>query len=240
MTSGTGVIGYRVALSLLEAGHKSVRVGVWFGDHQLGAEDGKEETFAQKCAKTLEAKGAEIVDFDWSNNESHKSTLKGVNTVFCTIPHMDHWADVFPAFLKVCGETKVEHFVKVSFLRKGSAAASYRDHVHFVKFHGTCDDLLEQAPRSSRISYTILCASHLMSTPLVHQGESLRKENKFTTASYGMGVNYVSPNDVADAALVVLLDRKTHRNKVRPKFMLCAFNVFLAPSITHHRTRSTT
>ena len=29
-----------------------------------------------------------------------------------------------------------------------------------------------------------------------------------------MGVNYVSPNDVADAAMVVLLDLKTHRNKV--------------------------
>jgi NAD(P)H dehydrogenase (quinone) len=29
-----------------------------------------------------------------------------------------------------------------------------------------------------------------------------------------MGVNYVSPNDVADAAMVVLLNRKDHRNKV--------------------------
>jgi nucleoside-diphosphate-sugar epimerase len=29
-----------------------------------------------------------------------------------------------------------------------------------------------------------------------------------------MGVNYVSPNDVADAAMVVLLDRKKHRNTI--------------------------
>ena len=34
------------------------------------------------------------------------------------------------------------------------------------------------------------------------------------TASYGMGVNYVSPNDVADAAVVVLLNQKPYRNKV--------------------------
>ena len=32
ITSGTGVIGYRVAMSLLEAGVKNVRVGIWRGD----------------------------------------------------------------------------------------------------------------------------------------------------------------------------------------------------------------
>lgn len=29
-----------------------------------------------------------------------------------------------------------------------------------------------------------------------------------------MGVNYISPNDVADASLAALLDRKRHRNKI--------------------------
>jgi NAD(P)H dehydrogenase (quinone) len=53
-----------------------------------------------------------------------------------------------------------------------------------------------------------------MSTPLLHQGKALTEEHKYVTASYGMGVNYVSPNDVADAAVVVLLDQKPHRNKV--------------------------
>jgi NAD(P)H dehydrogenase (quinone) len=37
---------------------------------------------------------------------------------------------------------------------------------------------------------------------------------QFITASYGMGVNYVSPNDVADAAMVVLLNLKKHRNAI--------------------------
>lgn len=42
----------------------------------------------------------------------------------------------------------------------------------------------------------------------------MREDHKFITASYGMGVNYVSPNDVADCAVVVLLNQKPHRNKV--------------------------
>jgi|UniRef100_A0A8J9SAC1 NAD(P)H dehydrogenase (quinone) len=211
ITSGTGVIGYRVALSLLEAGHKSVRVGIWYGDRQIGGDD---KSFAQKCAETLEAKGAEVVDFDWGNEASFENALSGAKTVFCTIPHMDHWSDVFPTFLKKSKEKKVEHFIKVSFLRKGAAAERYRSNVQFAEFHGTCDDILEHAKSDSRISYTILCASHLMSTPLIHQGKMLREDHKFITASYGMGVNYVSPNDIADAAVVVLMDRKTHRNKV--------------------------
>jgi NAD(P)H dehydrogenase (quinone) len=126
---------------------------------------------------------------------------------------MDEWSSVFPEFLEVCKQSKVEHFVKISFLRN-SAGDQYRKNVPFVKFHSTCDDLLEQAPKTSRISYTILCTSHIMATPLLHQGKSLAEEHKYVTASYGMGINYVSPNDVADAAVVVLLNQTPHRNTV--------------------------
>jgi len=104
--------------------------------------------------------------------------------------------------------------VKISFLRTGKVAERYREEVPFVRFHGTCDDILEQAKFDSRISYTIIAASHLMSTPLVYQAKDLREKGRWVTASYGMGINYVSPNDVCDCALVVLLDRKKHRNKV--------------------------
>lgn len=216
ITSGTGVIGYRVAVSLLEAGYKDVRVGIWQGDQQ-----GMKPGFGPKIADLLKEKGAEIVEFDWSKEEDYVPALKGVKTVFCTIPHMHGWADAFPCFLKQCKKQKVEHFVKVSFLRpthsfKGVAetARQYRQNVPFVAFHGTCDDILEQAKSDSRISFTILCTSHLMSTPLLLQGKILTEDHKFLTASYGMGVNYVSPNDVADAAVVVLLNQKPHRNKI--------------------------
>lgn len=210
VTSGTGVIGFRVAAQLLEAGHKDVRVGIWRGDRQMGPTS----DFADECAKELEEKGATVVDFDWNNPADYQTALDQVKTVFCTIPHMKNWQTVFPAFLQAAKDHKIEHFVKISFLRKGDVAERYRSHVPFVQFHGTCDDILEKAKSDSRISYTILCTSHLMSTPLLHQGSQLKEEKKFVTASYGMGVNYVSPNDVADAATAVLLNLKPHRNQV--------------------------
>jgi uncharacterized protein YbjT (DUF2867 family) len=216
ITSGTGVVGYRVATSLLEAGHKDVRVGIWKGDREHD-----DQSFGQQCADALKAKGAEVIDFDWTSEADYETALKGVKTVFCSLPHVEGWSDVFPAFIKVCKQKKVEHFVKISFLRpthdwKGvsTAARQYRESVPFVSFHGVCDDLLEASKNDSRISYTILCCSHLMSTPLIMQGKLLREDHKFVTASYGMGVNYVSPNDVADAAVVCILNNKAHRNKV--------------------------
>jgi len=211
------VIGYRVALSLLEAGHKDVRVGIFEGDRQ-GMSDG----FGKSIAEILEQKGAEVIEFNWAQEENYSVALDDVKTVFCTLPHIEGWADMFPTFLKICKQKKtVEHFVKISFLRpthafKGVAeiARMYRENVPFVSFHGTCDDILQQAKSDSRISYTIICTSHLMATPLLAQGKLLREEHKFITASYGMGVNYCSPNDVADAAVVVLLNQKPHRNQV--------------------------
>lgn len=211
ITSGTGVVGYRVALSMLEAGHKDVRVGVWKGDRQVTNED---KNFGQLCADVLEAKGAQIVDFDWTREEEFEMVLQGVKTIFCTIPHMEGWADVFPSFLRAAKRKKVEHFIKISFMRKGQAGEAYRTNVPFVSFHGTCDDILMQAKNDSRISFTILSTSHVMSTPLLHQGKLLREQHKFVTASYGMGVNYVSPNDICDAAMVVMNDLKKHRNRV--------------------------
>jgi NAD(P)H dehydrogenase (quinone) len=201
------VIGHRVALSLLEAGVKDVRVGIWRGDRAVG-----DKSLGEKCSDDLKAKGAEVVEFDWSDPSCFRAALAGVKTIFCTIPHMDGWQEVFPAFLTEAKHAKVEHFLKISFFQADDRHGAYMQ-VPFVHFHSTCDDILKLAKSDSRISYTILKTTHLMSTPLIHQGPSLRKDKKFVTASYGMGVNYVSPNDVADAAIVILLNLKEHRNK---------------------------
>jgi uncharacterized protein YbjT (DUF2867 family) len=212
ITSGTGVIGYRVAMSLLEAGYKKVRVGIWKGEREIGP--GTEDSeFTGRISFLVKEKGGEVIEFDWKDEETYKAALKGCKTVFCTIPHVSDWQSVFPAFLNACKEKKVEHFVKISFLRN-HVGEEYKKNVAFAKFHSSCDDYVENAPKSSRISYTILCTSHIMATPLLQQGKALTEDHKYVTGSYGMGVNYVSPNDIADAAVVVLLNQTAHRNKV--------------------------
>jgi uncharacterized protein YbjT (DUF2867 family) len=52
-----------------------------------------------------------------------------------------------------------------------------------------------------------------MSNATVYQAEKIRREHKFEGASGGHGVNYVSPNDVADVAVQALLKPREHHRK---------------------------
>jgi hypothetical protein len=170
ITSGTGVVGYRVALLLLNAGYTNVRVGMWEGDTQTDNNNDCDVTVAAQIKTILAQKGAHIVDFDWKDEATYGPALDGVKTVFCTFPHIADWGDIFTNFLLVCKSKKIEHFVKLSFFKTEQVDNPYRKNVPFVRFHGGCDDILQQAPLDSRISYTILCCTHLMPTPLLSQG----------------------------------------------------------------------
>mmetsp|Transcript_15351 Transcript_15351/g.25593 ORF Transcript_15351/g.25593 Transcript_15351/m.25593 type:complete len:349 (+) Transcript_15351:80-1126(+) len=211
VTSGTGVVGFRVAMGLLDAGYKHVRVGIWKGKRQIGVDN----SIGQKVLDVLEEKGATVIAYDWTNEEDYQMALAGVNTVFCTIPHMHASLDIFTKFLAACKKLGVEHFVKTSFYEM--PGDPYSKTVPFVQFQRQCDELITKNTLTTRMTYTVLGASHQMSSPLIHQGPVFRDEdetaNRYVTASYAMGVNYISPNDIAKAAIVTIVNRKKHRNK---------------------------
>ena len=195
ITGGTGVVGHRVATRLLRAGYPTVRLGVHHPD--IAEELGKE--------------GAEIADFQWDNDATYEKALQGVKSVLCNAPYVANWDEKFPLFLKACKAAGVKHFVKLSFFHARRSDSIFQS-VPFVKAHGECDKMLVD----SGIAYTILSASHFMSNPLVFQGKELRADQKPATlygSSHGKGVNYVSPNDVAEAAVRILLEPKAHYDK---------------------------
>ena len=76
VTSGSAVVGYRVAMSLLKAGYPNVRVGIDTGRGETSVF----EVCAPQCQEVLLANGAEVVDFDWTNSEG---TIKRGNC-FCS------------------------------------------------------------------------------------------------------------------------------------------------------------
>jgi uncharacterized protein YbjT (DUF2867 family) len=216
--TGEGVIGHRVALKLLKAGFPEVRLAAH-----------KEENIEE-----LKEMGAETVDFAWEREETYEKSLKGVKTVLCTVPYTELWHMHFPAFLKACEHAGVRHFCKISFYHARLQGDQFQN-VPLVKQHGICDDLLikELSPQvdstvqadtevsidfsTPHMGYTIIYASHFMSTPLFFQGKAIR-ENKQTPIPYygasgNRGVNYVSPNDVADCAVRVILNPREHYNK---------------------------
>jgi uncharacterized protein YbjT (DUF2867 family) len=196
VTGGHGIISYRVASRLLNAGFPTVRVGALHADE----------------LSDLNKLGAEVADFSWGKDETYDKALKGVKTVFCAPPHSKYWDEDFEVFLKACQEAGVKHIVKMSFLH-----ANVPDHelqqVPLVRLHGKCDEKLMR----SGIAYTILCASHLMSNPLVSLTKSQKASEapvKLYGASAGKAVNYVSPNDIAEVAVRALLAPHDHVDKI--------------------------
>ena len=149
VTGGRGVLGYRVALRLLQAGSPSVRVGFRHSN--------------DKCAQGLSKQGAEVVDFCWDDESRFSEALKGVKIVFCESTLLyKKWATAFPTFLRACEEADVKYFVKVSFYHSRKKEEPFHK-ASLVKLHGKSDTLLAQ----SSIPYTILSASHFMSNQLV-------------------------------------------------------------------------
>jgi uncharacterized protein YbjT (DUF2867 family) len=195
ITGGTGPVGHRIALRLIDAGYPTVRVGV---HHPEAGED-------------LSKRGVDVTTFNWNDENTYAPALAGVKSVMCTAPYVANWQQQFPAFLKACQQAGVKHIVKLSFYHARSSGDVFQD-VPLVRAHGDCDEMLVK----SGISYTILSATHFMSNPLVFQGKNLRSDQKpapLYGASGDKGVNYVSPNDVAEISVHALMEPKKHYNK---------------------------
>jgi NAD(P)H dehydrogenase (quinone) len=217
VTGGTGVVGYRVATRLLRAGYPTVRVGA----HNI------------ETAEEMSKLGAQVADFAWDREETYEKALKGVKSVLCTVPYTKDWKSHFPVFLAACETAGVRHFVKISFYHARLSGDPFQD-VPLVRAHGDCDDMLIKLVTPSlesvyqgdtdvvvdygspHMSYTVLGASHYMSNPFSFQKHELKETDTMATfygASGNRGVNYVSPNDVAEAAVRVLLEPCAHYNK---------------------------
>ena len=205
VTDGNGVIGHRVAAKLLDSGIPNICVGC--ADAEL-----------PEVAR-LVSKGAEVREFVWEKEYAYEQALKGMHSVYVAFPGVEGMEEKYPKFIAACKKMGVKHVVQLSFYHAmkeesvGMINFATRKHtadpfasIPLIKIHGWCDERLVK----SGLNYAILFASHLMSNPLRYQSDQIRRENKFYGASGGKGVNYVSPNDVAEVAVRALLAPKDH------------------------------
>jgi uncharacterized protein YbjT (DUF2867 family) len=193
ITGGQGIIDHRVLTRL--QGYPYIRLASHNSDR----------------VADLNKKGVQVADFAWDRPDTFGPALVGVKSVLCTIPYTENWKDNFLPFLEACKRAGVKHFVKLSFYHARKHDDPFQN-VPLVKAHGTCDDSLVL----SGIPYTILAATHFMSNPFMFQGKELRAENT-PAVMYGASkekrINYISPNDVADCAVRVLLEPNKHFKK---------------------------
>jgi uncharacterized protein YbjT (DUF2867 family) len=194
------VVGYRVATRLIEAG-STVRVGI-----------DSDEADSQ-ILHDSKRRGVPMVPFSWEDESTYSNAVKGAKTVFCVVSQHKGSVKRFHAFFDACRKNGVKHFVKLSFYNALASArmqlANPFCRVPLGKMHGDCD---VRIIKSHAMDYTILFATHLMSDPAVYQRHNfMSNPPRFYSASAGKGVNYVSPNDIAAAAVCVLRNPKDHR-----------------------------
>lgn len=225
ITAGNGVVGYRVGAKLLQSGYEhGVRVG--YRDplnkvHHDEVKKGDDDADMTAINKLKEA-GATAIDFCWEKQDTYENALEGVKTVFCSAPSHEGWEDNFPAFIKACKHAGVRHIVKVSFFHAmmgpDEAMADFSHakpsddiflKVPLVRMHRECDKMLMKCG----LDYCILFPTHFMSNPLRYQAKHLQDEGKFYGASGLKGVNYISPNDIADVAVQVINHHKEHHHQ---------------------------
>jgi NAD(P)H dehydrogenase (quinone) len=207
--TANGVIGHRVAVRLLKAGYKV----------RIGAPD-------VETAQDLVKLGAEVIPFQWEDGKNNKyiSVLASVKTVFFVIDPLLHegWVTHFKDFYDACRSCKVNHIVKISFYHALVATrertndafgvSTWRNnpfqHIPFVLEHADCDEKIMK----NRMDYTLLFVTHKMSDPLTLQRKQLQMGELYG-ASGDERVNYVSPNDIAAAAVRILTDPKSFSRK---------------------------
>ena len=216
VTGGSGIIGHRVALRLLNAGYPQVRLG----------------TSKVELLEDMGLKGAEIADFSWDREDTYTHALKDVKSVLCTVAYTKDWSKHFPVFLNACEAAGVKHIVKLSFYNPDGLF----DEVPLVKLHTEVDsflmenlsphveyspilveNVLAEGPVVRNMGFTILQASHFMSNVFQFQNKEIRQPKEpatFYGASGNKGINYVSPNDIAEVAVRVLLEPRPHFDRV--------------------------
>lgn len=214
--AGNGVVGHRVADRLLKAGYGPVRVGC------------PDPSSSDPDIEDLKNHGASMVKFVFEDESTYESALEGVKIVFFNIDPLLHvgLTERFTKFFNVCKAIRIHHIVKVSFFHaltetRARLMKNFHislpsenpfQHVPMMLEHGNCDELIMKG--GNWIPYTILFATHKMSDPLTLQTHNLTKakdEAILCGASRGNCVNYVSPNDIAAAAVRVLSDPKAHQ-----------------------------
>lgn len=204
VTGGMSDVGQRVVTRLLNAGYPLLRVGA-------SDIDSPEE---------VKAMGAEISDFRWDKEETYEKALEGVKSVLFTLPYEEGWHTHFAAFLSACHTAKVKHLVKLSFYHARVPHDHVRD-IPFVKHHAICDEtLIVMVKRVNevtfpKLSYTIVYATTCMSQALKVHPDNFKNDEKSLTmfGASSHGTNYVSPNDVSEVAVRVLLEPRAHYDR---------------------------
>ena len=183
ITGATGTIGSQVAAALLDA-NADVRVGL--RDPAKGA--------------ALQAKGAEVVRFDFEDASTYAAAFGGAERVFMLSPFIEAFVPLVERAAKAATAAGVKFIVRMSALGANPDADE-----GLSKQHG----LAENAVKNAGADWTVLRPTFFQDNVLNYQAQPVAQGSFYGASGEGRTA-YISSKDVGDVVARVLLEPTEH------------------------------
>lgn len=179
ITGATGTNGSEITKQLLAQGSK-VRILV---------------RDSQKAA-SLQSLGAEIVEGSFSDIDSLKNALNGVEKAFMLSPLAAEMVQFQENFIEAAKTQNIQHLVKFS-----GMGASVEAPIEIARLHGQAEEMVE----ASGIPFTHLRPTSFMQNTLALAG-SIKSQGAFYQPAGEAKISHVDVRDIASVAVKVLTE----------------------------------
>jgi len=150
-----------------------------------------------------EPQGATPVIADFTDMQSLRDALEGVDTVFVVCSPVRELVDLESNMIDVCEESRVKHVV----LNSALGAADFPK--SFPSWHRKVEDRL----KASGVDYTILRPNGFMQNILAYFAPSIRAQGVFYQSVGNAKVSHIDLGDVAALAAQVLIAPASYAGK---------------------------
>ena len=136
--------------------------------------------------------GVDAVLMDYTQRETVRAALRGVEQVFLVGPPLANVADLESGVVRECQHARVTHLVKLSALGGRQAI--------FPGLHRDSEERIE----ASGVPYTFLRPNGFMQNLVTYNAETIKTQNAFYAAQGNGAVSHIDIRDIGAVAVKVL------------------------------------
>ena len=151
--------------------------------------------------KQLESKGVEIVDLDFTKQETIAHALNNVDKVFIQTIPVPNVGDISSNLINEAKKNDVNYIVKLSAMGAGSEPEST-----ILRLHGEEEKIIED----SGIPYTFLRPPAFMQNFVTQFGHTIRTQNAFYVPAADAKMSFIDARDIAAVTAELLTGDNNH------------------------------
>jgi uncharacterized protein YbjT (DUF2867 family) len=190
VTGATGTVGSEVIkhLATLSSSDHNIRAAV----HSKNKSD---------QLRQFENRGVEIVDIDYTKQETVAHALNNVDKVFLQTLPATNIVDISSNLINEAKKNAVKYIVKLSAMGANSEPRST-----ILRLHGEEEKII----RDSGIPYTFLRPPVFMQNFVTQFGHTIRTQNAFYVPAADAKMSFIDARDISTVATAVLTNNNNH------------------------------